>query len=201
MAVESTPRRRAESAVDGGAPPNPRMLPSLDFPDRAFLAATGGAAVAACRSRADRGTARAAAVALDGAGPDGAARLRRHVPRARRGRDRRRRRRPPVSQRHARPGARGRAAAPGRARRLHGLGHGDLGQRRAEAAGVRLPVPVARLGSTCTASSTDRSAARPRRLPRGAPSACGRSRGATRSASARSSRARATSRNRRSSPA
>ena len=102
------------------------------------------------------------------AGPDGAARLRRpfrELAEAATGGavDVR-----AVSQRHARPGARGRAAAPGRARRLHGLGHGDLGQRRAEAAGVRLPVSVARLGRTCTRSSTAASDARPPTISSGA---------------------------------
>ena len=90
--------------------------------------------------------ARPAAVALDGGRHHGASRLRQHVPRARRAGDGRRGHHPRVREQHARAGTRSRAAAPGGARRLHGLGHGDLGQRRAEAAGLRLPLHVARLG-------------------------------------------------------
>ena len=75
--------------------------------------------------------------------------------------DRRRGQGAAVPERHARPGARGRPAAPGRARRLHGVGHGHLGQRRAEAAGVRLSRSCGATGPTSTPSSTRRSGRRP----------------------------------------
>ena len=115
---------------------------------RAFLTAMSATAVAgACRSRHRSRRDRAAPVAFDVGGPDRAARVRRQVPRAGGSGDRRRGARPSLSQRHARAGTRGRAAAPGGPGRLHGLGHGHLGQRRAEAAGLRLPVSLARLGS------------------------------------------------------
>ena len=54
---------------------------------------------------------------------------------------------PPLPERYARSGTRGRPAGAGRPGRLHGLRNGNLGKRGSQAAGVRFPVPLARLGS------------------------------------------------------
>ena len=115
-----------------------------------------------------------APVALDDGRADVAPRPRPDLQGDRRAEDQRRGHRPRLLQRHARPGARDRPAGAGRPDRLHGLGVGDLGQRRAAAAGARLPVPVARLGPRAPHRRRAARAAR-RRLPRadGADAAAG----------------------------
>ena len=152
---------------------------------RRFLAGIGAAALAAgCRSRVERGPHRPAPVALDDCRHDRAARVRRQVPRAGRGGDRRRGRRC-ASSRAAPSDRSARSCSSSR----KGSSTSWCRERRSGAASRRscrcsISRSSGATGLTSTRSSTARSDARRPTISR-EPCACGRSPGVIRSASAR----------------